>query len=150
MVVVGLTEEQETEAVDKSTLELPGRQNDLVRAVARGEVDLAIVWGPFAGYFGTREGVPMRLRRVTPAEDPPGLRFTFSIAAGVRPGDTALRAQLDGAMARRRPDIERVLRQYGVPLLGDSPQGDAHPRVSLRVPASRCRSSASKEEPCDG
>ncbi len=34
VVVVGLTEEQETEAVDKSTLELPGRQNDLVRAVA--------------------------------------------------------------------------------------------------------------------
>jgi beta-glucosidase len=34
VVVVGLTEEQETEAVDKSTLHLPGRQDDLVRAVA--------------------------------------------------------------------------------------------------------------------
>lgn len=34
VVVVGLTEELETEAVDKSTLALPGRQDDLVRAVA--------------------------------------------------------------------------------------------------------------------
>ena len=34
VVVVGLTAEQETEAVDKSTLALPGRQDDLVRAVA--------------------------------------------------------------------------------------------------------------------
>ena len=34
VVVVGLTEEQETEAVDKSTLHLTGRQDDLVRAVA--------------------------------------------------------------------------------------------------------------------
>ncbi|HEY7271995.1 MAG TPA: glycoside hydrolase family 3 C-terminal domain-containing protein [Actinoplanes sp.] len=34
VVVVGLTEEQETEAVDKSTLRLPGRQDDLVAAVA--------------------------------------------------------------------------------------------------------------------
>jgi beta-glucosidase len=34
VVVVGLTEEQETEAVDKTTLHLPGRQDDLVRAVA--------------------------------------------------------------------------------------------------------------------
>ena len=34
MVVVGLTEEQETEAVDKTTLALPGRQDDLVGAVA--------------------------------------------------------------------------------------------------------------------
>ena len=34
VVVVGLTAEQETEAIDKRTLALPGRQDDLVRAVA--------------------------------------------------------------------------------------------------------------------
>ena len=34
VVVVGLTEEQETEAIDKTTLALPGRQDDLVFAVA--------------------------------------------------------------------------------------------------------------------
>ena len=34
VVVVGLTAEQETEAVDKSTLALPGRQDELVAAVA--------------------------------------------------------------------------------------------------------------------
>jgi beta-glucosidase len=34
VVVVGLTEEQETEAVDKTTLALPGGQDALVRAVA--------------------------------------------------------------------------------------------------------------------
>jgi beta-glucosidase len=34
VVAVGLTEEQETETVDKSTLHLPGAQDELVRAVA--------------------------------------------------------------------------------------------------------------------
>jgi beta-glucosidase len=34
VVVVGLTAEQETEAIDKRTLALPGRQDDLIRAVA--------------------------------------------------------------------------------------------------------------------
>ncbi len=34
IVVVGLTEEQETEAVDKATIALPGEQDALVRAVA--------------------------------------------------------------------------------------------------------------------
>jgi beta-glucosidase len=34
VIVVGLTEEQETEAIDKTTLELPGGQDDLVSAVA--------------------------------------------------------------------------------------------------------------------
>lgn len=95
----------------------PNPPADLVRAVARREVDLAIIWGPFAGYFAPRTGVPMRIDPVTPALDPPGLRFTFAIAAGVRPADTALRTVLDGALARRQGDIARVLRRYGVPLV---------------------------------
>ena len=95
----------------------PNPPSDLVRAVARREVDLAIIWGPFAGYFAPRTGVPMRLEPVTPALDPPGLRFTFAIAAGVRPADTALRTAIDGALARRQADIARVLRRYGVPLV---------------------------------
>ena len=93
----------------------PNPPADLVRAVARREVDLAIIWGPFAGYFAPRMGVPMRLEPVSPALDPPGLRFTFAIAAGVRRTDTALGAAIDGALARRQADIARVLRQYGVP-----------------------------------
>jgi mxaJ protein len=95
----------------------PNPPSDLVRAVARREVDLAIIWGPFAGYFAPRTGVPMRLEPVTPALDPPGLRFTFAIAAGVRPADTALRTAIDGALARRQADIAQVLRRYGVPLV---------------------------------
>jgi beta-glucosidase len=43
VVVVGLTEEQETEAVDKSTLRLPGRQDDLVRAVAAAATRTVVV-----------------------------------------------------------------------------------------------------------
>jgi mxaJ protein len=95
----------------------PNPPSDLVRAVARREIDLAIIWGPFAGYFAPRTGVPMRIEPVTPALDPPGLRFTFAIAAGVRPADTALRTAIDGALARRQADIVRVLRRYGVPLV---------------------------------
>jgi mxaJ protein len=125
----------------------PNPPSDLVRAVARGEVDLAIIWGPFGAYFGRRAGVAMRLRPVAPALDPPGLRFTFAIAAGVRRADTALRDQIDGALARRRVDIERVLRQYGVPLVGSDGGPVAAGDVSLRGPAS-CAPGVSREDPC--
>ena len=96
----------------------PNPPAELVHAAARGEVDVAIVWGPFAGYFGARERVPMTLTPVTPAVDPPGLRFAFPIAVGVRRDDPALRARLEAALQRRHTEVERILRAYRVPLAG--------------------------------
>jgi mxaJ protein len=58
---------------------------------------------------------PLRLHFVAP---PPELKeqpFTFAIAMGVRRGDTALRQRLDDFIARRQPEIDRILADYGVP-----------------------------------
>jgi mxaJ protein len=87
----------------------------LVDAVARGEVDLAIVWGPQAGYFAKEQRAALELTPVSPQIDPPFLPFVFDISMGVRRGDTALRDKLDAEIERRRPDIERILDAYGVP-----------------------------------
>jgi quinoprotein dehydrogenase-associated probable ABC transporter substrate-binding protein len=95
----------------------PNPPADLVHAVANDEVDVAIIWGPVAGYFGARERVPMTIVPVTPAVDPPDLRFTFAISLGVRTEDSALLDRLEAALERRRPDIGRILRRYGVPLV---------------------------------
>lgn len=88
----------------------------LVDAVAAGQIDVAIVWGPFAGYFGPRTGVPLVSAPVSPAIDGPGIQFRFPIAAGVRRGDSALRAEVDHALATSRPAVEALLAKYGVPL----------------------------------
>jgi quinoprotein dehydrogenase-associated probable ABC transporter substrate-binding protein len=125
----------------------PNPPADLVRAVARREVDLAIIWGPFAGYFAPRTGVPMRIDPVTPALDPPGLRFTFAIAAGVRPADTALRTAIDGALARRQGDIARVLRRYGVPLVSTERSVAAEDGRPGAAPAP-CARGISREATC--
>jgi mxaJ protein len=87
----------------------------LVHAVATGDVDVAIVWGPLAGYFASRERVPLDIRPVEPSVDRTGLPFAFSTSLGVRPGDVALRARLDQALQRRRADIEAILDQFHVP-----------------------------------
>jgi len=87
----------------------------LVEAVARGDVDLAIVWGPQAGYFAKRQQAALELMPVSPQIDPPFLPFVFDISMGVRRGDNALRDKLDAEIERRRPDIERILDAYGVP-----------------------------------
>lgn len=87
----------------------------IVEAVARGDVDVAVVWGPLAGYFASRQSVPLEVVPVTPARDTPALPFVFAIAAGVRKGDRALRDELDGALARRRSEIDALVAAYGVP-----------------------------------
>ena len=87
----------------------------MVRALARGELDAAFLWGPQAGYYAARAGVPLQLAFV-PA--PPTLKqqpFSFAIAMGVRRGDNALRDRLDDFIARRQDDIDRILAGYGVP-----------------------------------
>ncbi|HYE89589.1 MAG TPA: substrate-binding domain-containing protein [Terriglobales bacterium] len=86
----------------------------LIEAVASGGVDVAIVWGPLAGYFAGRQPVPLVVTPIAPAEEPP-LRFTFGMAMGVRRDDTALRDALQGALERRRGDVDAILDRYGVP-----------------------------------
>ena len=65
--------------------------------------------------------VALELKPVTPAVDPPGLRFTFAIAVGVRRGDRDLRDEIDAALKRRKADIDRVLDDYGVPRVAAPP-----------------------------
>jgi mxaJ protein len=90
---------------------------DLIRAVANGEVDVAVAWGPLAGYFARRSGRPLELSPVPPDSVNRAATFVYDIAAGVRRGDTALRSAIDGALARRAGEVRAILAQYGVPTL---------------------------------
>jgi mxaJ protein len=94
----------------------------IIAAVAKRKVDVAIVWGPLAGYYAHKYGVRLRLNKVTPESDPPMLPFAFSLAVGVRKSDPELYAKLKHAIAKAEPRIESVLRQYHVPLLPVSQQ----------------------------
>ena len=89
----------------------------LIDAVARGDVDVAVAWGPLAGYFATRAPAPLVLRPVSPQIDLPFMPFVFDVAMGVRRGDTALRDSLDAILVRRKPTIDSLLAAYHVPRL---------------------------------
>jgi len=95
----------------------PNPASGLIDAVARGDVDVAVAWGPLAGYFAAREPVPLEIAPVLPDADGGLVRFAFDIAMGVRRGDATLAAAVDRVIARRRAEIRRVLREYGVPLV---------------------------------
>ncbi len=87
----------------------------IVSAVATGEIDVAIVWGPLAGYFAQRSPVPLRLEPVTPAGD---VRWpmTFDISVGVRRGNKVLLDEVNDILRREQSSIDAILRSYQVPL----------------------------------
>lgn len=87
----------------------------LVEAVANGDVDVAIVWGPFAGYFAPRQPVKLRMVPVSPQVDVPFLPMVFDISLGVRRGDDSLKAELEAVLDRRQAEIAALLESYGLP-----------------------------------
>jgi quinoprotein dehydrogenase-associated probable ABC transporter substrate-binding protein len=89
----------------------------IIDAVASGRVDLAIVWGPIAGYFAARQRVAMELVPVPSGKG--DLPFAFNIAMGVKKGDEALKAKVDRARRNRSAEINAILKEYGVPLADD-------------------------------
>jgi mxaJ protein len=89
----------------------------IIDAVIARKVDLAMAWGPLAGYFAKRSPVALEIVPVLPAVDPPGLRFAFDISLAVRPDDVALKQQLEAILVKKKPEVDRMLGEYGVPLV---------------------------------
>jgi mxaJ protein len=94
----------------------------IVDDVAHRRLDVAVVWGPLAGYFARHHRPALHLQAVSPLIDGPMLPMVFDISMGVRKEDRALRRELDEVLARRAARIQALLHEYGVPVLtGDGP-----------------------------
>ncbi len=88
---------------------------DLIKAVSDKQVDIAVAWGPLAGYFARRSSVPLDIDPITSDIANPTLPLTFDIAIGVRHGNEVLKQRLDGELKRLEPEIHQLLRSYGIP-----------------------------------
>ena len=92
----------------------------IIDAVAGGTIDVAIVWGPAAGYFVVHQTVPMEM---TPIPSGKGdLPFVFPISMGIRPGDDALWARVQKALDAKQAEVRKILEEYGVPLVEQGAQ----------------------------
>jgi quinoprotein dehydrogenase-associated probable ABC transporter substrate-binding protein len=98
----------------------PNPSADLIRAVEDGHVDVAVVWGPVAGFFAAQSTVPLDVNLVQPV---PGIQFEFPISLGVRREDHELRDRLNEILMRRRVDIEEILDRFHVPRVAGSENG---------------------------
>ena len=89
----------------------------IVEAVERGDVDVALVWGPLAGYFAAKSPVPLRLEPVTPWMADMQWPMQFDISVGVQKNDQKLLKRIDQLLERRSGDIRKLLAAYHVPVV---------------------------------
>ena len=94
----------------------PNPPSEIVQAVERGKVDVALVWGPVAGYFAARSPVPLRLEPVTPWMDAMQWPMQFDVSVGVRKDDQKLLKEIDRVLAARSTYIRKLLADYHVPV----------------------------------
>lgn len=87
---------------------------EIIEALERGDIDVAIAWGPVAGYFANGAKVPLTLVPL-PDDKTSGMPFVFDIGIGVRRSDRDLKARLDEIVDRLRPAIAAILAEYHVP-----------------------------------
>lgn len=98
----------------------PNPSQELIRAVVRGEIDVAIAWGPLAGYLAQHSPVPLSVTPICPPADHAMNPLVFSISMGVRRGQTGLLDKLNSEIIRRKSEINQILADYGVPLAGET------------------------------
>jgi mxaJ protein len=90
----------------------------IVHAAATGEVDVAAVWGPVAGYFARKEQPPLVVTAIAGSPEA-RLPMTFDISIGVGKTDKQLKSQVDRALLSLAQQIKTILTAYGVPLVGE-------------------------------
>ena len=98
------------------------RPEDIITAVTRKEIDVAIAWGPLAGYFAAKSPVPLTLRPLAERDSLTDFPFRFSIGMGVRRRDRALRDSLQTVLDQRAPEIQAILKEFRVPLFPSPPE----------------------------
>jgi mxaJ protein len=86
--------------------------------LAAGKLDVAIVWGPIAGYFARRVKTPALV--VLPMKSEPGVKFDYQMAMGVRYGEREWKQQIEGLIESKQSEIQAILKEYGVPLVDAS------------------------------
>ena len=92
----------------------------MINDLNKGDIDAGILWGPMAGFYAKKANPPLH---VTPlVKEKTGPQLVFRIGMGVRRADQNWKRQLNRLIQENQPAINKILLDYGVPLLDENNQ----------------------------
>ena len=83
-----------------------------------GAIDAGVLWGPMAGYYAKQASPPLH---ITPlVKETTGPKLVYRIGMGVRTADQNWKRQVNRLIQDSQPEINKILLDFGVPLLDES------------------------------
>jgi quinoprotein dehydrogenase-associated probable ABC transporter substrate-binding protein len=108
--------------------------NIIERDLAAGNIDVAMVWGPVAGFLvNQHKGREAWL--TVPFRPDPAIQFDYEMAMGVRFGEKEWKDTLDKWITAHHEDVRTILTSFRVPLL--EPSKTSAPGEAPRPPEVR-------------
>lgn len=86
-----------------------------LQELINGDIDVAAVWGPFAGYYKAMKHAPISIEAANLMDDQTPLEFDLALAMRTR--DQDLKQAVDAALQQKKAEIRKILDDYGVPLV---------------------------------
>ena len=98
--------------------------HEMMDDLDRGEIDIALLWGPIAGYYAMKAKTPTAV--VPLLKEQGGPHMAYRIVMGVRHSDQNWKRDLNKLISENQGEIQTILRSYGVPLLDENDQPISH------------------------
>ena len=95
----------------------PSMAEVMIGDMLKGVIDAAVIWGPMAGYYVEKSGADLAV--IPLIKERGGQRMTYRITMGVRPSDQEWKRTLNAFIREHQADINKLLLEYGVPLLDE-------------------------------
>jgi quinoprotein dehydrogenase-associated probable ABC transporter substrate-binding protein len=105
---------------------------DMVNDVRSGEIDLGILWGPHAGWYANQGGEKLNIQPMLEEKQPGLPRLEYRITMGVRANETAWKHEINDVIAKRQGDIDRILLEFGVPIIDEDNKLITEPRMASK------------------
>jgi polar amino acid transport system substrate-binding protein len=107
--------------------------DEVFAALAKGEADVGILWGPVAGFENKTKH--QGRWQITPVS---GLDLSGQVVVGVRSGADGLKTRIDQALGELQPQIRALADKYGFPT-SRAVSLDAKPRSAVTASSHQAR-----------
>ena len=90
---------------------------DITNDLVDGKLDIAILWGPLAGYEAKKAKKPITIVPLTKEETVSRGKLVYRFTMGIRKNEPEWEKTINNLIKDNQEEINEILREYGIPLL---------------------------------